>query len=80
MKGRKPHWQWGVAQVAVVGEPVSIGADEHVKDATERIMHEIRTSVARARELYPQHPGPNEGSWWVRTPESALVGTRGDAS
>jgi len=26
-KGRKPHWQWGVAQTAVVGEPIVPGPD-----------------------------------------------------
>ena len=30
-KGRKPHWQWGIAQTAVVGEPIVLGPDEHVK-------------------------------------------------
>ena len=32
-KGRKPHWQWGVAQTAVVGEPIVLAPDEHVKRA-----------------------------------------------
>jgi 1-acyl-sn-glycerol-3-phosphate acyltransferase len=51
-KGRKPHWQWGVAQTAVVGEPVKIGEGEHVKAATERIMDAIRECVTRARDGY----------------------------
>ncbi|MGH9026548.1 MAG: lysophospholipid acyltransferase family protein, partial [Acidimicrobiia bacterium] len=37
-KGRKPDWKWGVAESIVVGEPVRIGADENVYDATDRVM------------------------------------------
>lgn len=68
-KGRKPHWQWGVPQTAVVGAPVEIALDEHVKDGTRRVMHAIGACVARARELYPQ---PDEAEpWWWRDPVSA---------
>jgi len=80
MKGRKPHWQWGVAEVAVVGEPVAIGNDEHIRDATDRIMHEIARCVARARELYPQRPAAGEDAWWDRGPETATLRTRNAAS
>jgi 1-acyl-sn-glycerol-3-phosphate acyltransferase len=66
-KGRKPTWRWGVAQTAVVGEPVTIPAGEHHKDATQRIMQAIRACVARARAIYPQAPKPGEDAWWVRT-------------
>ena len=55
-KGRKPHWRWGVAQTAVIGEPVKIPEGEHVKAATDRFMDAISTCVARAREIYPQQP------------------------
>ena len=77
MKGRKPHWQWGLAQTAVIGKPVTVGADEHIKDATEQIMQGIRTCVARAREIYPQLPAPGDDAWWVRSPESVA---RADAA
>jgi 1-acyl-sn-glycerol-3-phosphate acyltransferase len=72
-KGRKPHWQWGVAQTAVVGAPVAIGRDEHVKDATDRIMSAICACVARAREIYPQRPAPGEDDWWWRDPQTAVL-------
>jgi len=71
MKGRKPAWKWGVAQVAVVGEPVYVAADEHVKTGTDRIMDAITTGVARAREIYPQRPKPGEDAWWWRDPNTA---------
>jgi len=71
-KGRKPHWQWGVAQTAVVGEPVAVGRDEHVKVATDRIMSAICECVARARAIYPQQPGPGD-NWWWRDPETAVL-------
>ena len=70
MKGRKPSWKWGVAQVAVVGEPIRVGADEHVKAATERVMDAISACVARARTIYPQRPGPDDDAWWWREPET----------
>ena len=41
--------RWGVAQTAVVGKPVTVEPDEHVKDATDRIMAAIADCVARAR-------------------------------
>jgi 1-acyl-sn-glycerol-3-phosphate acyltransferase len=71
-KGRKPNWQWGVAQTAVVGEPVPIGPDDHVKDATDRIMAAISACVARARAIYPQRPEPGD-DWWWRDPATAVV-------
>jgi 1-acyl-sn-glycerol-3-phosphate acyltransferase len=72
-KGRKPRWRWGVAETVVVGDPVPIGADEDVYDATDRVMVAIAACVGRARELYPQHPGADEGDWWVRLPETAVA-------
>lgn len=72
-KHRKPKWRWGVAEVAVVGQPVRVGAHEDVHAATERIMTAIATCVARARELYPQRPAPGEDDWWVRRPETVMV-------
>jgi 1-acyl-sn-glycerol-3-phosphate acyltransferase len=77
MKGRKPQWRWGVAQTAVVGAPVTVGADEHIREATERIMEAIAMCVARAREIYPQAPKEGEDAWWARTPKSATAPSRG---
>ncbi|HEV7524316.1 MAG TPA: lysophospholipid acyltransferase family protein [Acidimicrobiia bacterium] len=76
MKGRKPHLRWGVAQVAVVGEPVHVGEGEHVRDATLRIMDAITECVARAREIYPQRPAAGEDAWWWRAPETAAAHRR----
>jgi 1-acyl-sn-glycerol-3-phosphate acyltransferase len=70
-KGRRPRWRWGVAQTAVVGRPLDVAPDEHVKDATARIMAAIGECVARAREIYPQRPVPGEDAWWWREPGSA---------
>ena len=67
-KGRKPHWRWGVAQTAVVGEPVQIAEGEHVKAATDRLMDAIIACVARAREIYPQQPKAGDDEWWWRDP------------
>jgi 1-acyl-sn-glycerol-3-phosphate acyltransferase len=69
-KGRKPHWQWGVPQTAVVGVPIAPLPDEHVKQTTERIMAAIVACVARARELYPAPPAGDD-PWWWRDPETA---------
>jgi 1-acyl-sn-glycerol-3-phosphate acyltransferase len=72
-KGRKPNWQTGVAETAVVGPPVRVSADERTPAATDRIMAAIAACVARAREIYPQRPQPGDDDWWVRGPETAQV-------
>ena len=69
-KGRKPHWQWGVAQTAVVGSPIASAPDEHFKQTTDRLMAAIVACVARARELYPAPPAGAD-PWWWRDPETA---------
>jgi 1-acyl-sn-glycerol-3-phosphate acyltransferase len=71
-KGRKPNWRWGIAQTAVIGEPVSVGATDDVKEATDRIMRGICSCVARAREIYPQEPAAGD-EWWSRAPDSAVL-------
>jgi 1-acyl-sn-glycerol-3-phosphate acyltransferase len=72
-KGRPPAWRWGIAEVVVVGAPVRIGPDEPAREATGRVMTAVARAVARARELYPQRPGPDDDRWWVRSPDSAAV-------
>jgi 1-acyl-sn-glycerol-3-phosphate acyltransferase len=69
-KGRRPHWQWGVAQTAVIGEPIVPDPDEHVKETTDRMMAAIVACVARAREIYPGR-GESEHEWWWRGPDTA---------
>jgi len=74
-KGRKPDWKWGVAEVAVVGDPIRVASDENVHQATDRLMSAIAGCVARARELYPQSPTTGD-DWWVRAPETAVLRPR----
>jgi 1-acyl-sn-glycerol-3-phosphate acyltransferase len=75
-KGRRPEVHWGVPQTAVVGEPVVVGAEEHVKDATDRIMAAVCACVARARAIYPDQS--STGEWWWRPPETAVLRSRID--
>jgi 1-acyl-sn-glycerol-3-phosphate acyltransferase len=75
-KGRKPAPAWGVAEVAVVGEPVVVDKDERASDGTRRIMDAITTCVARAREIYPQRPAPEADAWWWRDPNTAAAHRR----
>jgi 1-acyl-sn-glycerol-3-phosphate acyltransferase len=63
-KGRKPHWQWGVVQTAVVGETIVPEPGEHMKETTERMMSAVIACVARAREIYPPHAGGVDPWWW----------------
>jgi 1-acyl-sn-glycerol-3-phosphate acyltransferase len=69
-KGRKPHWQWGVAQTAVIGPAIVPAPDEHTKQTTDRMMAAVVECVARARELYPVH-GEGEDAWWWRDASTA---------
>jgi 1-acyl-sn-glycerol-3-phosphate acyltransferase len=70
-KGRKPSWRWGVPQTAVVGEPVHVAPEEHVKPATDRIMRAVCECVSRARAVYPERPDGD--AWWWRDPETAVL-------
>ncbi len=71
-KGRRPNPEPLVAEVAVVGEPIHIGPDEPVREATDRIMDGICACVRRARAIYPQRPRPGD-EWWWRDPDSAVM-------
>jgi 1-acyl-sn-glycerol-3-phosphate acyltransferase len=62
-----------VTPVGLWGAQVRVHADEDVLDATDRIMGAIARCVARAREIYPQRPGPGDDGWWQRRPETAQV-------
>jgi 1-acyl-sn-glycerol-3-phosphate acyltransferase len=72
-KGRKPRWRAGVAETVRVGSPVTIGVDEDVLAATDRIMTAVCEQVAAARAAYPQAPRAGEGDWWVRAPDTAVL-------
>ena len=75
-KGRKPELKWGVAEIAVVGEPVVVDKGERAGDGTRRIMDAITACVARAREIYPQRPNSDADAWWWRDPETAAAHRR----
>ena len=71
-KGRRPNPEPLVAQVAVIGAPIVIGADEPIKIATDRIMQAICDCVQRARAIYPQRPRKGD-EWWWREPGTAVL-------
>ena len=71
-KGRRPNPEPLVAEVAVVGEPITIAPDENVRDATDRIMDGICACVRRARAIYPQRPRAGD-EWWWRDPDTAVL-------
>jgi 1-acyl-sn-glycerol-3-phosphate acyltransferase len=72
-KGRKPDWQWGIPQTACLGAPVTVGPDEDVYEASDRIMASVCEQVQRARAFYPVRPAPGEDDWWHRDPQSAVL-------
>jgi 1-acyl-sn-glycerol-3-phosphate acyltransferase len=71
-KGRRPRPEPLVAEVAVIGAPITIPPDEHVRDSTDRIMEGICACVRRARAIYPQRPRAGD-EWWWREPETAVL-------
>ncbi len=71
-KGRRPNPEPLVAEVAVVGAPVTIPPGEAVRDATDRIMEAICACVRRARTIYPQRPRAGD-EWWWRDPDTAVL-------
>src|SRR5680860_456448 len=73
LKGGKPDWRWGVAEVAQSGPPVMIEPGDDIRESTDRIMAAICVQVGRARQCYPQRPRPGEDDWWVRAPERAVL-------
>jgi 1-acyl-sn-glycerol-3-phosphate acyltransferase len=79
-KGRPPQWRHVVAETAVVGPPILVAPDEDVAVATDRIMVAIGAALRRAREIYPEKPGPDDDGWWARAAEPvALRSCRAEA-
>lgn len=70
---RRPRPRLGQAVTAVFGEPVVVASTANPREATDRIMAGVCSSVARARVIYPQVPGPGDDGWWVRGPETARL-------
>jgi len=52
---------------------VTVGPDEDMRVATDRIMNAICGCVHRAREIYPQTPSNGDDGWWVRSPGGAVL-------
>jgi 1-acyl-sn-glycerol-3-phosphate acyltransferase len=72
-KPRPRRLRLGVGITVAVGEPIGVGPDDDVFDATDRIMEGVAEAVARARRLYPWTPRGEDDGWWVRSPESAVM-------
>ncbi len=71
--GRRPSPRPWVCGCIVVGEPVHVGPDDDLFDATDRIMEGVVDCVQTARRIYPQRPWFGRKAWWVRAPESAVL-------
>ena len=72
-KPRRRRLRVGVGVSIAVGEPVPVGPDDDIFDATDRIMTGVADTVARARRLYPWTPKRGDDGWWVRGPETAVM-------
>jgi 1-acyl-sn-glycerol-3-phosphate acyltransferase len=72
-KPRKRRLRVGVGVSIAVGEPIPVGPDDDVFEATDRIMQGVADAVARARRLYPWTPERGEDDWWVRGPETSRM-------
>ena len=72
-KGRPPRWRAGVATSVVLGPPVTVGHEEDLHAATDRIMDAVCACVRDARARYPQTPRSGEDPWWVRAPDTAVL-------
>ncbi len=63
-KYRKPDLRPRYAIIVNCGEPLTIQAGESPREATERVMDEIRRLLDEAMLEYPTDPGPGE-DWWL---------------
>jgi len=70
--GHKGRLRGRVPIAVSIGPPLSVGPDDDLHEATDRIMAAICAEVARARTGYPP-PRPGEDAWWVRGPETARL-------
>ncbi len=74
-KGRKPEWRWRAPEIAVIGKAVLIETNEDIHEATDRIMEAICGCVRRAREIFQKEVVQDDGCWWVRPAETAVLRT-----
>lgn len=64
-KGRPINWRaLGIPVLSWYGEPMSIGEDEDVVDATERVRARMAEMLDRVQRDYPEDPGPGD-DWWL---------------
>jgi NTE family protein len=77
--GHRTDLRHRVPIAASIGPPLTIGEEEDVHEATDRIMAAICAEVAKARTGYPP-PRPGEDAWWVRGPETARLRSCGRPS
>jgi 1-acyl-sn-glycerol-3-phosphate acyltransferase len=62
-KGHGPHWAGRIPVVVRYGEPIEVGPDEDVHEATERVRDALGGMLDDVQRTYPD--GTPEGAWWV---------------
>ena len=72
-KGRPRRFRPRTGISIIAGEPLAVGRDEDICEATDRVMTAVAGTVRRAREVYPDHPRRRDDGWWVRPPETAVM-------
>jgi 1-acyl-sn-glycerol-3-phosphate acyltransferase len=64
-KGRPRNLQRGVAIMIRFGKPMRFHPEENPKEATQRLMNEIRALLTEAQIRYPQAPASDDDRWWL---------------
>ncbi|MDQ4149584.1 MAG: 1-acyl-sn-glycerol-3-phosphate acyltransferase [Actinomycetota bacterium] len=64
-KGRRPNLRRGVPILVNMGRPMELDPGENPKEATGRLMGEIRALLAEAQQRYPDQPASDEDPWWL---------------
>jgi 1-acyl-sn-glycerol-3-phosphate acyltransferase len=64
-KGHPPNIQSGVAIYINFGKRMHFDPEENPKQATERLMAEIRSLLAETQAKYPQQPASYDDRWWL---------------
>ncbi len=47
------------------GKPMTFDPEDSPKEATERLMNEIRALLTEAQIRYPQAPASDDDRWWL---------------
>jgi 1-acyl-sn-glycerol-3-phosphate acyltransferase len=64
-KGRPRNIQRKIPILVNIGKPMELDPDEDPKEATVRLMDEIRSLLAEAQDRYPDQPSSDDDRWWV---------------